>query len=56
MKYKIGDLIKNKYGNFDEFGYIISLVTGGITVVFFDSSTNETIFDFDYFEKYYKIL
>ena len=56
MKYKIGDLVKNKYGNVDELGYINSLITGGITVVFFDSSNNEFSFHFYYFERYYKIL
>jgi hypothetical protein len=58
MKYIVGDLINNKHGNVDNFGYISSLtkIAGKITVVFFDSSNNEFSFNIDYFERYYKIL
>ena len=58
MKYKVGDLVSEKYGNIDKPGYISSIneKNGYLTVVFFDSSNNEFSFHFHYFERYYKIL
>ena len=58
MKYVVGNLVNNKYGNIDKLGYIswISEKAGYLTVVFFQDSEKEYSYLFNYFERYYKVL
>jgi len=58
MKYVVGNLVNNKWGNVDKLGYIsyVSEKADYLTVVFFQDSQNEYSYAFVYFERYYKIL
>jgi hypothetical protein len=58
MKYKVGDLINNKWGNVDKLGYIIKVCERSeyLAIVFFQSSDVQHTFSFYGFERYYKVL
>ena len=58
MKYQVGDLINNKWGNVDKLGYIIHVDNKlrCITMVFFQNSDVQHTFTFSGFERYYKVL
>lgn len=58
MKYQVGDLINNKWGNVDKLGYIVKVCERSeyLTIVFFQSSDVERTFSFSGFDLYYKVL
>jgi hypothetical protein len=58
MKYKVGDLIKNKWGNVDRLGYItrVDEKAGYLAVVFFCANHIEETLSYQYVKQYYKVL
>jgi hypothetical protein len=56
MKYKVGDLINNKWGNVDKLGYIVKVSKLSITIAFFHAPEIEVEHTFSGFERYYKVL
>jgi hypothetical protein len=56
MKYKVGDLINNKWGNVDKLGYIVDISKLSITMVFFNEPEFEVEHTFSTFDLYYKVL
>lgn len=58
MKYKVGDLINNKYGNVNELGYItyVNEECECLEIIFFKENDIEYTFTFSVFEGYYKVL
>ena len=51
MKYQVGDLINNKWGNVDKLGYIVKVCERSeyLAIVFFQSSDVERTFSFSGF-------
>ena len=58
MNYKVGDLIKNKWGNVDNLGYIthVDEKSGYLKVVFFCDTHIEQALTYQYVNQYYKVL
>ena len=58
MNYKVGDLIKNKWGNVDRLGYIarVDEKAGYLAVVFFCNTHIEETLTYQYVKQYYKVL
>lgn len=58
MKYQVGDLINNKWGNVDKLGYIVKVCEYSeyLAVVFFQSNHVQHTFSFSGFERYYKVI
>jgi hypothetical protein len=58
MKYKVGDLIDNRWGNVDKLGYIVHVDNKQrfIIMVFFENTNIEVKHTFSGFERYYKVL
>lgn len=58
MKFNVGDLINNKWGNVDKLGYIVKVCERSeyLAIVFFQSSDVQHTFSFSGFERYYKVI
>jgi len=54
MKYKVGDLINNRWGNVEHFGYITKLCERTVELAFFDGKTH--VIGYDFFDRYYKVV
>jgi len=58
MKYQVGDLINNRWGNVDKLGYVydIKKEVECIVIIFFENTNLKHTFSFSGFERYYKVI
>jgi hypothetical protein len=58
MKYQVGDLINNRWGNVDKLGYVYDIKeeVECIVIIFFENTNLKHTFSFHGFEMYHKVI